>query len=138
MKMLDAIDRGEPLDALRRRQPGVRLRRTSSDCAEANICAMRADTVDRAYNVGTGIRTSIRELAEMLLRITGCDVGIRYLPEGVTFVRNRIGSTEQAPEEIGFQARRSTRGRAARAHRRGAQAHQQPRSRARTSVRGAS
>ena len=26
MKMLDAIDRGEPLDRLRRRQPGLRLR----------------------------------------------------------------------------------------------------------------
>jgi UDP-glucose 4-epimerase len=75
------------------------------DCAEANVCAMSADTVDRAYNVGTGTRTSIGELAQTLLRITGSNVGIRYLPEGLTFVRNRIGSTERARDEIGFEAK---------------------------------
>jgi UDP-glucose 4-epimerase len=75
------------------------------DCAEANVCALKADTADRCYNVGTGLRTSIRELAEMLLRITGADVGIQYLPEGVTFVRNRIGSTKRAIDELGFEAK---------------------------------
>ena len=44
-------------------------------------------------------------MAELLLEITGSDVGIRYEPEGVSFVKNRIGSTERARAEIGFEAR---------------------------------
>jgi UDP-glucose 4-epimerase len=104
MRMLDAIDRGEPLTLYGDGSQAYDFVYVG-DCAEANVCAMQADTVDRAYNVGTGIRTSIRELAETILRITGSDVGIEYLPEGVTFVRNRIGSTEQARDEIGFEAR---------------------------------
>ena len=41
-----------------------------SKIALANICAMKADTNDRYYNVGTGIRTSLKELAEMIVEIT--------------------------------------------------------------------
>jgi UDP-glucose 4-epimerase len=104
MRMLDAIDRGEPLTLYGDGSQAYDFVYVG-DCAEANICALTAATVDRSYNVGTGLRTSIRELAEMLLRITGSDAGIQYLPEGVTFVRNRIGSTERAIEELGFEAR---------------------------------
>jgi UDP-glucose 4-epimerase len=102
--MLDAIDRDEPLTLYGDGSQAYDFV-YAGDCGEANVCAMRADTVDRAYNVGTGVRTSIRELAEILLRITGSDVGIRYLPEGLTFVRNRIGSPTRARDEIGFEAR---------------------------------
>jgi UDP-glucose 4-epimerase len=104
MRMLDAIDRDEPLTLYGDGSQAYDFV-YAGDCGEANVCAMRADTVDRAYNVGTGVRTSIRELAEILLRITGSDVGIRYLPEGLTFVRNRIGSPTRARDEIGFEAR---------------------------------
>jgi UDP-glucose 4-epimerase len=74
------------------------------DCAAANVCAMKAETVDRFYNVGTGIRTSLREIAALVLEVTGSEVGIRYEPGGTTFVKNRIGSTERAETEIGFAA----------------------------------
>jgi UDP-glucose 4-epimerase len=104
MRMLDAIDRDEDLTLYGDGSQAYDFVYVG-DCAEANVCAMSADTVDRAYNVGTGTRTSIGELAQMLLRITGSNVGIRYVPEGVTFVRNRIGSTERARDEIGFEAK---------------------------------
>jgi UDP-glucose 4-epimerase len=103
MKMLDSIDRGEPLVIYGDGSQAYDFVYVG-DCAMANICAMTADTVDRFYNVGTGVRTTIGELAEKLLEITGSDVGIRYEPEGVTFVKNRIGSTELAKAEIGFEA----------------------------------
>jgi UDP-glucose 4-epimerase len=74
------------------------------DCAKANVCAMSADTVDEFYNVGTGKRTSIRELAEMLLELTGSDLDVQYEPEGQTFVRNRIGCPLKAAQQIGFSA----------------------------------
>jgi len=104
MKMLDAIDQGggptifgdgsEAFDFV-----AVR------DCARANVCAMKADSVDRNYNVGTGVRTSLLELARLLVDLTGCREPIRYLPNSTaTLVRNRIGSTKRARDEIGFEA----------------------------------
>ena len=74
------------------------------DTAKANICALKADTVDTFYNVGMGIKTSIKELAEMILRIYDSKLEIKYLPQGQTFVTNRIGSTEKAEKEISFRA----------------------------------
>jgi UDP-glucose 4-epimerase len=75
------------------------------DTAKANICALKADTVDTFYNVGIGIKTSIKELTEMLLKIYNSDLEIQYHPQGQTFVTNRIGSTEKAEKEIGFRAK---------------------------------
>lgn len=104
MKMLDSIDRGDPLVVYGDGSQAYDFVYVG-DCAAANVCAMKADTVDRFYNVGTGVRTTIKEVAELLLEITGSDVGIRYEPEGVTFVKNRIGSPSRAREELGFEAR---------------------------------
>ncbi|MCX7342912.1 MAG: NAD-dependent epimerase/dehydratase family protein [Proteobacteria bacterium] len=74
------------------------------DCAKANVCAMKAETTDQFYNVGTGIRTSIKELAEMILKITGSNLSVKYEPSGLTFVKNRIGCPKKATEQIGFKA----------------------------------
>ena len=75
------------------------------DCARANLCAMGAETVDRFYNVGTGTRTSLKELAERICHLTGCNQTIQYAPRSeATLVRNRIGSPKRASEEIGFTA----------------------------------
>lgn len=76
-----------------------------TDCAHANVCALKSDASDEFYNVGSGTRTSLRELAEMILDITGnVHLGIQFEPAGQTFVTNRIGSTEKAEREIGFRA----------------------------------
>jgi UDP-glucose 4-epimerase len=73
------------------------------DVARANMCAMKSDMSGECYNVGRGIGTSIRNLADLILKITGAKVGIEYKPEGQTFVTNRIGSTEKAEKEIHFK-----------------------------------
>ena len=103
MRMLDSIDRGEPLVVYGDGSQAYDFVHVA-DCATANVCAMKAGTTEGFYNVGTGIRTSIKEVAELLLELTGSDAGIRYEPQGVTFVKNRIGSTERARDEIGFAA----------------------------------
>lgn len=74
------------------------------DCAKANVSAMKADVVDAFYNVGTGIRTSIKELAETILGIMGSSQSVQYEPSGLTFVKNRIGCPKKAENEIGFKA----------------------------------
>jgi UDP-glucose 4-epimerase len=104
MKMLDSIDRGDPLVVYGDGSQAYDFVYVG-DCAAANVCAIKADTVDGFFNVGTGVRTTIKEVAELLLEITGSDVGIRYEPEGVTFVKNRIGSPDRARAELGFEAR---------------------------------
>jgi UDP-glucose 4-epimerase len=104
MKMLDAIDRGEGPTILGDGSEAFDFVAVE-DCARANLCAMRAETVDRFYNVGTGKRTSLKKLAELLLRLTGSNQAIRYAPRSqATLVRNRIGSPKRASEEIGFTA----------------------------------
>ncbi len=103
MKILDAIDEG--------RQPTIYGDGTQAydfvyvgDCARANVLAMKADTVDRFYNVGTGVRTTIKELVDILLELTQSRIPPKYEPAGLIFVKNRIGSPKKAAEEIGFTA----------------------------------
>jgi len=104
MKMLDAIDRGESPTILGDGSEAFDFVAVE-DCGLANVCAMKADTTDAYYNVGTGKRTSLRELAQMLLELTGCDRPINYAPRSqATLVRNRIGDPRKAIEEIGFTA----------------------------------
>ena len=67
--------------------------------------ALKAEVTDEFYNVGKGTKTSIKELAELLLKITGSNLKIEYKPEGKTFVTNRIGSTDKAEKDLGFKAK---------------------------------
>jgi len=73
------------------------------DCARANICAMKADASGECYNVGRGIGTSILELTELLIKLSGKDSEIQYEPEGLTFVTNRVGSIEKAEKDLGYK-----------------------------------
>ena len=74
------------------------------DVARANICALKGNTIDSFYNVGSGVKTTIKEICELLLELTGSNLKIQYEPEGQTFVTHRIGSTGKAEKELGFKA----------------------------------
>jgi len=105
MKMLDAIDKGDSPTILGDGSEAFDFV-SVEDCAYANVCAMKSEAVDRNYNVGTGIRTSLKELAEMLLELTGCAKAINYAPRSqATLVRNRIGDPRQAAEDLGYTYR---------------------------------
>lgn len=103
MKILDAIDLGE--------QPSVFGDGSQAydfihvtDVARANICALQSECKFGLFNVGRGIKTSITELAELLLSLTGrADLGIRFEPSGQTFVTNRVGCPRAAERELGFK-----------------------------------
>jgi len=103
MKILDRIDAGLP--------PIVYGDGSQSydfiyvrDVARANVCAAKSDATDRFYNVGASIKTSIKELCELVLELTGSSLEIQYEPQGQTFVTHRVGSTEAAEKELGFTA----------------------------------
>ena len=104
MKMLDAIDRGEGPTIFGDGSEAFDFVAVE-DCGAANICAMKAESTDRFYNVGTGKRTSLKQVAEMLLRLTGSVSPILYAPRSqATLVRNRIGCPKRAIAEIKFTA----------------------------------
>ena len=104
MKILDRIDRGE--------QPIVYGDGSQSydfiyveDAAECNVLAAKSAATDRFYNVGAGVSTTIREICELLLTLTGNEhLGIQYEPAGQTFVTRRLGSNEAAARDFGFRA----------------------------------
>jgi UDP-glucose 4-epimerase len=105
MKMLDAIDRGDSPTIMGDGSEAFDFVAVE-DCGLANVCAMKADTVDSFYNVGTGKRTPLKELAELLLNLTGSERPINYAPRSeATLVRNRIGSPKKATKEIDFTAK---------------------------------
>jgi len=104
MKMLDAIDSGQSPTIMGDGSEAFDFV-SVEDCALANVCAMKADVVDSFYNVGTGKRTSLKELAELLINLTGANQPIQYAPRSqATLVRNRIGSPKKASAEIDFTA----------------------------------
>jgi UDP-glucose 4-epimerase len=104
MKMLDAIDRGEAPTIMGDGSEAFDFVAVE-DCALANVRAMQAEATDQFYNVGTGKRTSLKQLAEMLIELTGSNQPIQYAERSqATLVRNRIGSPAKASREIGFTA----------------------------------
>jgi UDP-glucose 4-epimerase len=102
MKMLDRLDQGLPPILYGDGSQAYDFIYVS-DVGRANVCALKADATDEFYNVGSGTRTSLKELAEMILEITGSSQQIQYEPQGKTFVTNRIGSTEKAERDLGFR-----------------------------------
>jgi UDP-glucose 4-epimerase len=74
------------------------------DVARANILALKAKVSDEFFNVGKGTKTTINELVDKLLRLTGSSLRPEYHPQEHIFVTHRLGSTEKAEKLLGFQA----------------------------------
>ena len=74
------------------------------DVARANILGMQAECVDEAFNIGSGIGTSINELVGLLLSLTGSTLTPEYVAEQQILVSRRIGSTDKADRLLGFRA----------------------------------
>jgi UDP-glucose 4-epimerase len=104
MKVLDKIEAGEPPLIFGDGSQAYDFVHVD-DVALANVLALKSDASDVFLNVGMGVQTTINELVERLLELTGSDLRPEFLPQEQMFVTNRVGSTELAQELIGFQAR---------------------------------
>lgn len=102
MKILDRIDQGLPPILYGDGSQAYDFIYVG-DVARANVCALKAEASDRFYNVGSGTRTSLKELTEIIQELTGSYLPIQYEPAGKTFVTNRIGSTDKAERDLGFR-----------------------------------
>jgi UDP-glucose 4-epimerase len=103
VRMLNALDAGE--------QPVIYGDGSQAydfvdvrDCARDNILAMQSSLTNQFYNVGTGIKTSIKELVSMLGAKYPNKKLFRFEPGERPFVLNRVGDTAKSSREISFSA----------------------------------
>jgi UDP-glucose 4-epimerase len=76
------------------------------DVARANVLAARAPVTDVAFNVASGVETTLNGLAEALLSVMGSSLKPEHVaPRKVNAVSRRLASTDRARERLGFQAR---------------------------------
>ncbi|MBW1690861.1 MAG: SDR family NAD(P)-dependent oxidoreductase [Deltaproteobacteria bacterium] len=101
MKILDRIDKGLPPVVYGDGSQAYDFIYVG-DTARANVCALKSDVSFGIYNVGRGIKTTIKELTELILKITGSDAAIQYEPGGQSFVTNRVGDPAAAERDLGF------------------------------------
>jgi UDP-glucose 4-epimerase len=76
------------------------------DVARANILAATAGVSSGVYNVGSGVETSLLELAETLLRVMDSALEVEHGPERkVNAVQRRSADVAAARRDLGFEAR---------------------------------
>jgi UDP-glucose 4-epimerase len=78
-----------------------------SDVARAYVLAMTATITDEVFNVGTGVETSLLQLAQELCMRTGHpDLEPVFMPaRKVNPVARRLAAVDLARERLGFEAR---------------------------------
>ena len=75
------------------------------DVVRANLLACASEAPGAIVNVCSGVETRMRDLAALLLRLTGSSVGMEFKPqpEGALPAR-RVGDPRRARELLGFEA----------------------------------
>ncbi len=77
-----------------------------TDIVDANILAATSQTRNKVFNIGTGVTTSLEELAELMLDLYGVKLKLRYgEPENRPIVRKRVADISRACQELHFTAR---------------------------------
>ena len=104
MKVLDRIEQGLPPIIFGDGSQAYDFVHVD-DVAAANLLAMQSDASDENFNIGMGVKTTIRELVELLLELTGSSLEPEYRPQEQMFVTHRVGSTERAERALGFRGR---------------------------------
>ncbi len=76
-----------------------------TDVAKASVLAALSEASDVVFNVGTGVETSLNELARMLLHVMGSTLHPRHAEaRKVNPVSRRLASVEAASRVLGFRA----------------------------------
>jgi UDP-glucose 4-epimerase len=75
------------------------------DVARANVAGLVCDVSDEVFNVGTGVQTTLQELCNLLLTITGSKLKPEYVPaRRVNNVSARRADTRKAEKLLGFKS----------------------------------
>jgi UDP-glucose 4-epimerase len=80
------------------------------DVARANLLAAQCDVTDEVFNVGTGLQTSLNELCDLVLDLTGSSLRPEHREvRKVANVQLRRAAVEKAAKLLDFQAEVSLR-----------------------------
>jgi nucleoside-diphosphate-sugar epimerase len=75
------------------------------DVARAFLLAATHGRAGEVYNIASGVETSLRELAEALIRAMGAEVEIEFAPPRAgSPVPRRLAATEKVRRDLGFRA----------------------------------
>ncbi|GAB4543386.1 MAG: NAD-dependent epimerase/dehydratase family protein [Anaerolineae bacterium] len=75
------------------------------DVARANVLAALADVSDDAFNIASGVETTLNDLAYMMLRVMGSDLQPEYGPaRQVNLAQRRLADVSKAERLLGFKA----------------------------------
>ncbi|GAA5081940.1 UDP-glucose 4-epimerase [Thermocatellispora tengchongensis] len=76
------------------------------DIARANLLAAASDVTDEVFNIASATETSLRELAEALMRAMGAsDLGLEFGPaRSVNGVTRRLADVSAAADRLGWKA----------------------------------
>ena len=72
------------------------------DVARANILAMDSD-ISGLFNIGTGIQTSLNNLAKMIMDAAEISVDMKYEPTREGDVRHSVADISKAKSELGYK-----------------------------------
>ncbi len=76
------------------------------DITDANIMAMESEVTDEVFNIANGTETSLLELLQMLLKVTGSSLKPQFQEErAVNPVPRRLADTNKAEKMLGFKAK---------------------------------
>jgi UDP-glucose 4-epimerase len=107
VRWLNLIDEGKPLTLFGDGSSSVDFVYVG-DVVRANLLACEAGRPAAIVNVCSGVETTMRDLAALLLRVTGSSAGMEFKPQprGGLPAR-RVGDPRRAKELLGFEARTS-------------------------------
>ena len=104
VRWLDAIDSGQPLTLFGDGSASADFVYVD-DVAQANLLACETTATDVIVNVCSGVETRMRDLAALLLELTGSGVGIAYQPQPPgQLPQRRYGDPRRASEVLGFRS----------------------------------
>ena len=110
IRWLDHIDQGKPLGLYGDGSASADFVYVD-DVARANVLACEADVRDAVIvNVCSGVETRLKDLAELLLELTGSDAEIQLRPlHAGALPERRVGDPRRAARLIGFEAQTDLR-----------------------------
>ncbi|HEY3217678.1 MAG TPA: NAD-dependent epimerase/dehydratase family protein, partial [Candidatus Limnocylindria bacterium] len=104
IRWLNLIDEGKPLTLFGDGSASVDFV-FIDDVARANVLACETKATDAIVNVCSGIETRMRDLAALLLELTGSTVGMEFKPQPAgALPARRYGDPRRAQQLLGFRA----------------------------------
>jgi UDP-glucose 4-epimerase len=76
-----------------------------ADVARATVLGLVSDASDEVFNIASGVETSLKELAEALIKSMKADLSLEYGAERtVNPVPRRLADISKAKSRLGFEA----------------------------------